>query len=72
MKPKACTAREVEAVALSLGFTYIRSSGSHRVYQNGKGRTTIIAFHGGDVPLGTLRGIIKQMGITTKDFNHMV
>ena len=72
MRPKACTAREVESVASSLGFRLQRSSGSHRVYSNGSGSIVVIPFHAGDVPLGTLRSIIKQLGISVEDFNEMV
>ncbi|MGI8742597.1 MAG: type II toxin-antitoxin system HicA family toxin [Bryobacteraceae bacterium] len=40
------TASETEAVPLKAGFAWLRSKGSHRIYENG-GRRVVVPFHGG-------------------------
>jgi mRNA interferase HicA len=48
----------------------IRTKGSHRFYQHphDKRRQTVVPYHGGDLPPGTLRVIIKQAGLTVEEF----
>ena len=72
MKPKPSRPREVERVVLGLGFVFLKSKGSHKVYRHPSGRITGISFHPGDVPMETLRGIIGEMGISIKQFNDIV
>jgi predicted RNA binding protein YcfA (HicA-like mRNA interferase family) len=46
------------------GWTVTRSSGSHHVFQHPVKRgIVIVAVHGGDVPSGMLRSILKQAGL---------
>lgn len=73
MKPTPSRPREVETVVLLAGFKFVREGkGSHRVYAHSDGRMTGISFHPGDVPSGTLRKIIAQIGLTVEEFNDMV
>jgi len=72
MRPTPSSPKEVERVAMQLGFVFSRSSGSHRVYKHPDGRRTTISFHAKDVKTGTLRSIIEDLGITIQDFNEMV
>ena len=46
--PKAprMTAAEAEALLLRTGFIWLRSKGSHRIYQSG-GRRVVVPFHSG-------------------------
>ena len=46
--PKAprLTAQEAEAMPLRAGFAWLRSKGSHRIYQAG-GRRVVVPFHAG-------------------------
>ena len=46
--PKAprLTAAEAEALLLRSGFIWLRSKGSHRIYQSG-GRRVVVPFHSG-------------------------
>lgn len=72
MKPRQSKPSEVAKVITSLGFILDRKAGSHRIYKHPTtGATVSLPFHGGDVPTGTLRGIIGQMGISVEDFNRM-
>ena len=63
-------AREVVRVAESIGFVLDRQKGSHAVYYRASDhRRVVIPMHGTkDLKPGTLRGIIKDMGLTVEDF----
>jgi predicted RNA binding protein YcfA (HicA-like mRNA interferase family) len=53
------------------GFVVVRTSGSHKVLDLAKDprRTVIVPDHGSqDLKRGTVRGIIKQSGLTVEDF----
>jgi predicted RNA binding protein YcfA (HicA-like mRNA interferase family) len=40
------SAAEAEALPLKAGFAWLRSKGSHRIYEKG-GRRVVVPFHGG-------------------------
>ena len=47
------------------GFKTDRINGSHHVMIHPDGRSTTVPVHGGrDVPRGTLRGILRDVGLT--------
>jgi predicted RNA binding protein YcfA (HicA-like mRNA interferase family) len=55
------TSNELLAVLRSKGCAFIRAGkGSHQLWQCHHCRTTI-PMHGGDIPVGTLRAIQKQL-----------
>jgi len=63
---------EVDRVLKRLGFERIRQTGSHGIYRHPDGRWTTLPFHTGrDVPKGTLRNIIKDVGITVEEFEKL-
>ena len=67
-------AREVVAVLLKTGFIIHHQKGSH-VRLRRSGRPTLfvtVPCHSGDVPLGTLRRIIEQAGLTTDEFRDLM
>mgnify|MGYP001054289370 CR=1 FL=1 len=73
MSPKlpAVTARQVVRVAERLGFVLRRQRGSHALYRrDADGARLVIPAHKGDLPIGTLRGIIEDMGITPEQFRQ--
>ena len=52
-----------------LGFVFRRStSGSHEIWWNEKTRKTCVVPHHREVKSGTLRSIIKQIGVDQKVF----
>jgi predicted RNA binding protein YcfA (HicA-like mRNA interferase family) len=51
----------------SVGFTYVRTKGSHVVYRNREGRVAVIPQHG-VVKRGTLASILRQAGLTPAEF----
>ncbi len=52
------------------GFVFDRqASGSHEIWYNEQAnRYTTIPNHPGDMPVGTLRAILKQAGVDPEDF----
>lgn len=62
--------REIVKRLKAQGFLFDRhAAGSHEIWQNpGTGRYTTIPNHPGDMPEGTLRAILKQAGVSPKDF----
>ncbi|MDW8319307.1 MAG: type II toxin-antitoxin system HicA family toxin [Anaerolineae bacterium] len=63
------TARQVVRVLEKLGFERIRQSGSHATYRHADGRWTIVSVHAGKtIPKGTLRKIIRDIGLTVDEF----
>ena len=53
-----------------LGFQFDRyAAGSHEIWWNPTtGNRTTIPNHPGDMPIGTLRAILKQAGVSVRDF----
>jgi predicted RNA binding protein YcfA (HicA-like mRNA interferase family) len=62
--------REIVKRLKALGFAFDRqAAGSHEVWFNEQSdRYTTIPNHPGDMPVGTLRAILKQAGILPDDF----
>lgn len=72
MRPKPSRPQAVERLILRFGFEHVRSRGSHRIYRHPDGRIVTVAFHPGDIPTGTLRAIIVQLGLTVEQFNGSI
>ncbi|MBI2933079.1 MAG: type II toxin-antitoxin system HicA family toxin [Planctomycetes bacterium] len=70
MRPRSSRPRDVERVALRLGFVLSHQKGSHRIYKRSDGRRLTNPFHPGDVKTGLLRAIVEDMGITAEEFNR--
>lgn len=50
------------------GFILLRHGGSHDIYSHPTtGRRVVVPRHGGDVPKGTYRSILKDAGLTEDD-----
>ena len=49
-----------------------RTRGSHRKWFNpNSNRSTSIPYHGGrDLPIGTVRAIVRQLGVNWEEFNQ--
>ena len=67
--PRRLSSREIETVLLDAGFVLSRRKGSHCIYTRlgYSGHVTVVA---GEkvVPMGTLASIIRQSGLSRKDF----
>ena len=62
------TPQEIAKILERNGFVLDRTKGSHRIYRNERTkRKVVIPFHKKDLPIGTLREILRQAGISIKD-----
>jgi len=63
------TYRELTRNLRQLGCKLIRQSkGSHEIWHNpAQNRSAVIPKHPGDIPAGTLRAILKGLGISLDD-----
>lgn len=59
---------EVLRIFLKFGFQPKRKKGSHLILTKNNKRVVIPIHEGRDVPKGTLLNIIKQSGLTKKEF----
>jgi predicted RNA binding protein YcfA (HicA-like mRNA interferase family) len=59
--------RQVVRALESIGFSHVRTKGSHAVYRDRDGRVVIIPQHGA-VKRGTLASILRQAGLTPAEF----
>ena len=63
--------RELAAKLRHAGYFEIRT-GRHPVYYLAAGNVTIpVPQHPGDVPIGTLRAIVREMGVSVEEFNAL-
>ena len=62
--------KKVREILINSGFALKSSRGSHFKYENKKaGRTVIVPHHKGrDIPVGTIKSIIEQSGISIERF----
>lgn len=63
--------RKVTRVIESLGFSYVRTKGSHAVYRHPDGRAVVIPQHG-TVKRGTLASILRQADIKPGEFRDLL
>ena len=53
------------------GYVEVRTSRHPVYYLEEKNITVPVPRHPGDVPIGTLRAIVREMGITVEEFNAL-
>ena len=63
--------RKVITVLESVGFSYVRTKGSHAVYRNREGRVAVIPLYG-VVKQGTLASILRQAGLAPAEFLELL
>ena len=66
--PKRPGSGEVIRVPQEHGFVFVSQKGSHTKYRNATGRIAIFPHPKKELPIGTTRSIIRQAGLTPKDF----
>jgi predicted RNA binding protein YcfA (HicA-like mRNA interferase family) len=65
------TPHEVVSKLKRAGFEEVRQTGSHLFLRHPDGRLTFVAVHRGDIPLGTLRKILKQANLTEDQLKEL-
>lgn len=51
------------------GFRFVSQRGSHAKYRNDQGHTVIVPHPRKDIPIGTLRSMIRQSGLPKNLFD---
>ena len=71
--PKPHSSRHIIKALESQGFVFISQRGSHGKYRKSRaGKTLTVIVPGGkrEIPYGTFRSIVRQSGLSEKDFNN--
>ena len=61
---------EIIKILKKAGFKLVRQKGSHQIYLKNN-RAVTIPYHNRDLRKGTLNAIIKQSGLTLKEFLNL-
>lgn len=70
--PKLYSSLEIENVLLKNGFVFKTQKGSHGKFKHQDGRIVILPMNRKEIPIGTFRSILKQIGITKEEFEILV
>ncbi len=70
--PKLHSSKEIEFVLKILEFNFNSQKGSHGKFKNSKGEITILPMNKKEIPEGTLSSILKQIGISKKEFINIL
>lgn len=69
----SCTPNDLEPVLLAIGFSVLRQKGSHKVFARpGEKRPVVLPMHARALGRGFLRDLIKQVGLTPKQFQVLL
>jgi len=63
--------RELAGKLKRAGYTEIRTSRHPVYYLASKNLTIPVPRHPGEVPKGTLRAIVREMGVSVEEFNNL-
>ncbi|MEN9991477.1 MAG: hypothetical protein RLZZ224_1179 [Verrucomicrobiota bacterium] len=66
--PKRISSSEFIAILIDNGFAFVSQRGSHTKYRDTQGHTVIIPHPRKDIPIGTLRSMIRQSGLPKELF----
>ncbi len=70
--PKRYSSTQILRVLEKIGFRVIRQKGSHIKLKNKKGMTTIVKANQKIIYQGTFLEILKQVGISRKEFEELI
>jgi len=68
---KTYSSKDVESVLYKLNFKFVSQCGSNAKFKNNNGNIVILLMNRKDIPIGTLRNIFKQIGITYEEFRKV-
>lgn len=66
-KMPAIKPKRLIALLEHMGFFIARQRGSHVILRHGDRRMTVVPMHPGDIPSGTLRGILADLHLASED-----
>ncbi len=62
---------EMEKHLRHLGFRLVRQKGSHAVYEHPDGRSTVLPMHRRELAKGTLRSILRDIGLSVEKYDRL-
>ena len=69
----AVSGKRLLRVLVRIGFLLVRQAGSHAFVEHSDGRTATIPLHGNaDLPIGTLRGILSDIDLSSDDLRKLL
>ena len=72
-KISSITPRKLVRVLKCLGFELDHSTGSHFIFYNPKTKKrAVVPYHTKDLPKGTIVSILKEAGISRKEFEDLL
>ncbi len=69
---KLFSSREIEAVLSKLDFDFTSQKGSHGKFKNDEGRIVILPMNKKEIPMGTFKSILSQIGIDQTKFDKLL
>jgi len=69
---KLYSSKDIEYVLKKLNFVLVSQKGSHGKYKNPSGKIVILPMNRKEIPMGTFRSILRQMGINFEDFEKIL
>ena len=69
--PRNVKAKQLIKFLIKIGFAKTKGRGSHIRLVHPDGRWTQVAVHPGPIPVGTLRKIIAQAGLTDQEVTEL-
>jgi predicted RNA binding protein YcfA (HicA-like mRNA interferase family) len=67
--PKRIPSSEFIAILTANGFIFVSKRGSHAKYRDSNSLTVIIPHPRKDIPIGTVRSMIRQSGLPSELFD---
>ncbi|HWP93789.1 MAG TPA: type II toxin-antitoxin system HicA family toxin [Thermodesulfobacteriota bacterium] len=70
--PRLYSSKEIERVLNRLDFKLISQKGSHGKFKGKTGRIVILPMNKKEIPLGTFKSLLRQIGISHEDFTQIL
>ena len=67
--PKRLSSDAFLSILAAHGFRFVSQRGSHAQYRDSTGRTVIVPHPRKSIPIGTLRSMIRQSGLSNELFD---
>ncbi|MEI8037564.1 MAG: type II toxin-antitoxin system HicA family toxin [Verrucomicrobiota bacterium] len=67
--PKRISSDTFLGILTANGFRFVSQRGSHAKYRDAQGHTVIVPHPRKDIPIGTLRSMIRQSGLPKELFD---
>ena len=68
---RVISSREMVRLLERLGFVVARQRGAHKRLIHPDGRRTTVPEHGGDLPRGTIRAILTDVGLSVQEYDDL-